>query len=85
MNNLQDIVEKNTGKGVVVQFHKEGLKFTGDDYSIQNLMFQMIGAVAQFERLFLKERQMEGIRNALNNGVRFGAQKKLSEEQVKEI
>lgn len=31
------------------------------------------------------ERQLEGIMNALKKGVRFGAQKKLSEEQVKEI
>jgi DNA invertase Pin-like site-specific DNA recombinase len=85
LKDLQFLVEKLTGKGVMVQFHKEGLTFTGDENPMQNLMFQMIGAVAQFERALIKERQMEGIKNALKKGVKFGAQQKLSEEQVKEI
>ena len=42
-------------------------------------------AVAEFERALIKERQMEGIKNALKKGVRFGAQAKLTDEQVEEI
>lgn len=82
---LQKLVKQLTGKGVVVQFHKENLTFTGDDSPMQNLMLQMIGAVAQFERALIKERQREGIKNALKKGVKFGAQAKLTDEQIEEI
>ncbi|TKB26068.1 recombinase family protein [Desulfopila sp. IMCC35006] len=85
LKDLQDLVEKLTGKGVVVQFHKERLTFTGGENPMQKLMFQMIGAVAEFERALIKERQREGIQNALKKGVRFGAQKKLTDEQVEQI
>lgn len=85
LKNLQDLVEELTGKGVVVKFHKEGLTFTGDENPMQKLMFQMIGAVAEFERALIKERQREGIQNALKKGVRFGAKQKLTDEQVEDI
>lgn len=85
LKNLQELVEELTGKGVVVKFHKEGLTFSGDESPIQKMMFQMIGAVAEFERALIKERQMEGIKNALKKGVKFGAQAKLTDEQVEEI
>lgn len=85
LKNLQDIVEGLTGKGVVVKFHKEGLTFSGDESPMQKMMFQMIGAVAEFESALIKERQMEGIKNALKKGVKFGAQAKLTDAQVKEI
>ena len=39
LKDLQEIVEKLTGKGVVVQFHKEGLTFTGDENLMQNLNY----------------------------------------------
>lgn len=45
-------------------------------------MFQMIGAAAELERALFKERQMEGIKNPLKKGVKFGAQAKLTDEQV---
>ena len=85
LKDLQTIVEDLTEKGVVVQFHKEHLTFTGKDDPMQNLMLQMIGAVAQFERALIRERQREGIANARKKGAKFGAKKKLSTEQIKEI
>lgn len=85
LKNLQELVEKLTGKGVVVQFHKEGLTFSGDESPMQKMMFQMIGAVAEFERALIKERQLEGIRNAQNKGIRFGAKAKLTDEQMAKI
>ncbi|WP_136798700.1 helix-turn-helix domain-containing protein [Desulfosediminicola ganghwensis] len=45
----------------------------------------MSGAVAEFERALIKERQLEGIRNAQKKGTRFGAKAKLTDEQVAEI
>ena len=85
LENLQDIVEDLTGKGVVVRFHKECLTFSGDESPMQKMMFQMIGAVAEFERALIKERQMEGIKNALKKGVKFSAQQKLTEKDVETI
>ena len=85
LKNLQDIVEDLTGKGVIVKFHKEGLTFSGDESPMQKMMFQMIGAVAEFERALIKERQMEGIKNALKKGVKFSAQQKLTEKDVETI
>lgn len=85
LKNLQELVEDMTGRGVVVQFHKEGLAFSGDESPMQKMMFQMIGAVAEFERALIKERQMEGIKAAQKKGTRFGAKAKLTDEQVETI
>jgi len=86
--NLQDLlklVKQMNDKGATVMFHKEALTFTGDDNPMQKLMLQMIGAVAEFERALIKERQREGIANAKRKGTKFGPAQKLSTEQVEEI
>lgn len=49
------------------------------------LMFNMLGAIAEFETELRKERQADGIAKALENGVRFGAKSKLTEQQVFEL
>lgn len=49
------------------------------------LLFNMLGAINQFETEIRSERQMDGITKAKQNGVRFGAQKKLTTQQVKEL
>ena len=85
LKDLQIVVEKLTDKGVVVKFHKEGLTFTGSDDPFQILMLQMIGAVAEFERSLIRERQREGIANAMKKGTRFGAKKKLNDDQIADI
>jgi DNA invertase Pin-like site-specific DNA recombinase len=83
---LQAIVKKLNSKGVAVQFHKENLIFAGDTTNPMNkLMFQMLGAFAEFERSIIKERQREGIDKALENGVKFGAKPKFSSEQIADI
>ncbi len=45
----------------------------------------MMGAFAEFERSMIKERQREGIHAAQKKGIRFGAKKKLNDEQVEGI
>ena len=52
---------------------------------MQKLLLQLMGAVAEFERSLIKERQMDGIRAAQKAGKRFGAKPKLSPQQVKKI
>jgi len=49
------------------------------------LMFNMLGAIAQFETEIRSERQMDGIQKAKERGVKFGPQVKLNEQQVIEM
>jgi DNA invertase Pin-like site-specific DNA recombinase len=49
------------------------------------LLFNMLGAIAQFETEIRAERQMDGIRKAKERGVRFGKKKRLTEEQTAEL
>ena len=46
------------------------------------LLFNMLGAIAQFETEIRAERQREGIQKARERGVQFGVKKKLSQEQM---
>ncbi len=52
---------------------------------MQELMFQLMGAFAQFERAMIKERQREGIAAAKKRGVYKGRASKLAKEQIEEI
>lgn len=86
--NLQDLLELLqilVGKGVTVKFHKEGLTFAGTEDPFQRLQLQVIGAVAEFERALIKERQREGIAVARKAGKHLGRARSLSPDQVAEI
>ncbi|MFW5983418.1 MAG: recombinase family protein [bacterium] len=85
LKDLQEIVDSLLKKGVKVQFHKENLIFKGDDSAIDNLLLQVMGAVSEFERNLIKERQIEGIQNAKKKGKHLGRKKALSNKQVKEL
>ena len=49
------------------------------------LLFNMLGAINQFETEIRAERQMDGIFKAKQKGIKFGATKKLTESQIKEL
>ncbi|ETX00981.1 MAG: resolvase [Candidatus Entotheonella factor] len=49
------------------------------------LLFNMLGAIAQFETEIRAERQMDGVQKAKERGIRFGAKKKLTPAQVSEL
>lgn len=86
LEDLQRLVRELTDKGVSVRFLKENLNFeAGVTNPIQTLMFQMIGAFAQFERAVIKERQREGIALAKKEGRKLGRSRALSAEQEKEL
>lgn len=86
LKDLQGIVDALKGKGVSVHFHKESLIFDVSTSSpMQELMFQMLGAFAQFERTLIKERQREGIAAAQARGQKLGAPSKLTTAQAQEI
>jgi DNA invertase Pin-like site-specific DNA recombinase len=68
-DDLRKMVKDLTGRGVVVKFHKEGQTFSGDDSPIANLLLSLLGAVAEFERSLIRERQREDIAAAKGKGV----------------
>jgi DNA invertase Pin-like site-specific DNA recombinase len=83
---LQVLVERINAKGITVRFHKENLTFNADSSNPMNkLMFQMLGAFAEFERSIIKERQREGIEKALEKGIKFGAKPKFTDDQITDI
>ncbi|WP_022661651.1 recombinase family protein [Paucidesulfovibrio longus] len=85
MRDIEDTVKELTERGVTVQFHKEGWVFNGKMDATQTLLFQMLGAVSQFERSIIRERQAEGIAKAKAKGKYKGRKPKLSEEEMSEI
>lgn len=56
---------------------------TGD--ATGRLLFNMLGAIAQFETEIRAERQMDGIRNAKARGVRLGRKKDLTGQECSEL
>jgi DNA invertase Pin-like site-specific DNA recombinase len=84
-NDLHRIVQTLTGKGVRIEFIKEHLTFTGDDSPISKLMLSVMGAVHEFERALIKERQLEGIALAKKRGAFKGRKKLLSQAEVSEL
>lgn len=56
---------------------------TGD--ATGRLLFNMLGAIAQFETEIRAERQMDGIQNAKARGVKFGRKKQLTQSQCSEL
>lgn len=85
LDDLRRIVKQLNGKGVAVQFHKENLTFTGEDSPMANLLLSLLGAVAEFERSLIKERQKEGIAKAKQKGVYTGRKPSLTPEQAVEL
>ena len=92
LSDLQGVVEKLTAKGTTVTFVKESLTFEppsiGDDAhktAYSTLMLQLLGAVGQFERALIKERQREGIAIAKANNLYKGRKPKLNKSGVEEL
>src|SRR5438128_491692 len=85
VDDLRRIVQQETRRGVRMEFVKENLTFTGEDSPMSNLMLSVLGAVAQFERDLIKERQREGIALARQRGAYRGRRKALSGEKAADL
>ena len=86
LRDLQDVVEALTAKGVSVAFMKERLTFAKDDSDpMSMLMLQLLGAISQFERSLIKERQREGIAIAKAQGVYKGRKPVLDADAAKTL
>ncbi|WP_221075864.1 recombinase family protein [Agarivorans aestuarii] len=81
---LLELVERLLGSGVAITFHKEQLTFSADKANpINQLMLTMLGAIYQFERSLILERQREGIALAKMRGVYKGRKRSIDTHQVK--
>jgi DNA invertase Pin-like site-specific DNA recombinase len=85
LTDLLAMVKELTERGVVVEFVKENLKFTGKSDEMGLLMLSIMGAVAQFERAMILERQREGIRIAQAKGTYRGRKAALSVARAEEL
>lgn len=85
LRDLRDLVDGLTDRGVVIRFLKEHLEFTGEANSTARLMLNIMGAVAEFEREMMLERQREGIALAKAEGKYKGGKFKLTADRVTEL
>lgn len=92
LDDLRAIVDSLTAKGVTVVFHKEAMTFEpirpdmdASRASMARLMLSIMGAVAEFERSLILERQREGIAIAKAEGKYKGSKKKLTAVQGEEL
>jgi len=82
IDDLRKLVKELTNKGAKVQFMKENLIFTGDDSPMANLLLSLLGAIAEFERAIIKERQREGIQLAKARGAYKGRKQEMTDERI---
>jgi DNA invertase Pin-like site-specific DNA recombinase len=85
LDHLRQVVNRLTTQGISVRFLKENLTFTGQDSPMANLMLSVMGAMAEFERSLIRERQREGVQIAKAKGLYKGRKKSLSQEQLSEL
>lgn len=85
LKHLLGMVDQLTAQGTAVKFHKENLTFNGQEDPMSKLMLQVMGAVAEFERTLILDRQKEGIRKALAKGVKFGPKPAVDDEKLQQI
>ncbi|EIE9665544.1 recombinase family protein [Vibrio cholerae] len=83
LDDLRQLVTDWNNSGISVRFHNEGLNFTaGSNTPIAELMLNMLGAVAEFERAMIRERQVEGIAKAKAKG-KYKGRKPNLERNIK--
>ena len=82
VSHLHQIVDDLSLRGVGFKVLQQNINTTTKE---GRLMFSVLGALAQFENELRKERCEEGRIAAVNRGVKFGAKKKLTDDQVVEM
>jgi DNA invertase Pin-like site-specific DNA recombinase len=85
LDDLRKIVLGLSARGVVVEFRKEALTFTGEQNAMSKLLLSVMGAFAEFERSLIRERQREGITLAKKAGVYKGRKPSLTMERATEL
>ncbi len=79
---LHNILEQLNQKGVGFKVLDQSIDTTS---STGKLLFGILASIAEFETELRKERQIEGIKKAKDNGVSFGRKAKLTDKQIEEM
>ena len=83
IEDLHALVRTITGKGCTLRFEKENLTFTADQKDpFSQLLLSLLGAVYQFERSILLERQREGIEQAKKAGKYKGRPATIQTDEI---
>jgi DNA invertase Pin-like site-specific DNA recombinase len=85
LDDLRRLVSELTGRGIRIEFMKEGLSFTGEDSPMAKLLLSVMGAFGEFERALIRERQREGIAIARKKGKYKGRKPALTAEKVQDL
>jgi len=85
LEDLRSLVRKLTDKGVRVHFLKESLIFTAEASPMSQLLLNVMGSFAEFERALILERQREGVALAKAKGIYKGRKRALTVEQVQQL
>ncbi len=82
LQDLLNTVREFSEKGVTIRFLKENIEISsGNVAPISKLLLGIMGAVAEFERNLIRERQAEGIKLAKQRGV-YKGRKPISKEAL---
>lgn len=83
ISDLIELIKFFNNKLVTIHFSKENLIFSHDSANpINNLMLSLLGAVYQFEREMILERQIEGIAKAKLAGKYKGKPNTIDRQSV---
>ncbi len=84
---LKNIVSQLVTSGAQVKFLKENLTFSGKADPYSELMLNLMGSFAEFERQLIKSRQSEGIaiRKAAGGYKGIGRKREINDEQIEQI
>ncbi|NIZ63537.1 resolvase [Sedimentitalea sp. CY04] len=83
LSDLTSIVDEMVDKGATVHFLKENLTFSSDKQDFAGkLMMQVLGAIAEFERSLIRQRQREGIEKAKSAGKYKGKPRTIDREAI---
>lgn len=86
IEDLHALVRTITGKGCTLRFEKENLTFTADQKDpFSQLLLSLLGAVYQFERSILLERQREGIELAKKAGKYKGRPPTIDQHAIQKL
>lgn len=82
VKDLHEIIDKLSKKGVAFKATEQDLDTSS---SAGRLMIGLLSIVSAFETDLRAERQADGIKSALQRGVKFGVKKKLTDTDLMEI
>lgn len=82
LRDLKQLVDDLVSRKIQVHFLKENLQFSGETSATSTLILHLMGAFAEFEYAFIRERQKEGIEIARKKGKFKGMKKKLDDDKI---